>query len=98
MYLSRLKIDGYRNFSQSFELNLQKGLSVLVGENGTGKSAVIDAIRLFYDALGGSAAYANHSPEVKAICRGLRHDLLRERFPSAAKLRQHLETFGWGPA
>lgn len=56
---------------------------------------VIDAIRLFYDALGGRSRYARQPEEVRQICRGLRHDLIRRRFPTAARLRSHLEAFPW---
>lgn len=46
MYLQRLEIEGFRGFGAPFEIEFSEGLNVLVGENGRGKSAVIDAIRL----------------------------------------------------
>jgi putative ATP-dependent endonuclease of OLD family len=46
MFLSTLKISGYRVFNSTFDVNLRPGLNILVGENGSGKSTVIDAIRL----------------------------------------------------
>jgi len=46
MYIEKLTIEGYKNFSKPFEINFSGGLDVLVGENGTGKSAIIDALRL----------------------------------------------------
>lgn len=46
MYLSDIKIEGYRLFKDRQILHLRKGLNVLVGENGCGKSTVIDAISL----------------------------------------------------
>lgn len=46
MYISKLNIKGFRFFNDNFTLSLNKGLTVLVGENGSGKSTVIDAIRL----------------------------------------------------
>jgi putative ATP-dependent endonuclease of the OLD family len=46
MYLATLNIAGYKNFKDQFQISFRKGLSVLVGENGVGKSAVVDAIRL----------------------------------------------------
>lgn len=46
MYLSDVKIKGYRLFKNDIVIHLKKGLNVLVGENGCGKSTVIDAIRL----------------------------------------------------
>jgi len=59
MYLSTLKLWNFRKFgSKSGELNLDKpnveinfvaGLNVLIGENDSGKTAIIDAIKLILD-------------------------------------------------
>ena len=46
MHISELRIEGYKSFGKEFVIKLNKGLTVLVGENGSGKSAVIDALRL----------------------------------------------------
>lgn len=46
MHLKGIHIEGYKCFRQHFEAEFARGLNVLVGENGVGKSAVIDAIRL----------------------------------------------------
>jgi len=46
MFLKTLTIEGYKHFGKQFQVALAKGLNVLVGENGSGKSAIIDAIRL----------------------------------------------------
>lgn len=54
-----------------------------------------DAIRVFYDCLGGRTAYREQPPPVKHIVAGLRHDLIRRRFPDAASLRRYLQTFPW---
>lgn len=56
---------------------------------------VVDAVKLFYDAVGGAKRYALQSQEVKAICRGQRHALILKRFPTARHLREYLETFSW---
>lgn len=45
MFLEELKIEGYKNFRESFTISFSKSLNILVGENGAGKSAVIDSIR-----------------------------------------------------
>lgn len=46
MYLHELQIEGYKGFQKPFSISLQKGLNVIVGENASGKTAIIDAIRL----------------------------------------------------
>jgi len=48
MYLSSIKIENFRCFgegSKRLELSLSPGLTALVGENDSGKTAVIDALR-----------------------------------------------------
>ena len=48
MYISELRIDNFRCFGEgNFQLilPLRSGLTALVGENDTGKTAVIDALR-----------------------------------------------------
>lgn len=56
---------------------------------------VVECIRLLYDAVGGRKRYAAQPPEIKSICRGLRADLIRRKFPTAGRLRAHLESFDW---
>jgi putative ATP-dependent endonuclease of OLD family len=46
MFLSEVKIKGYKVFNDEFNIKLNKDLTVLIGENGCGKTAIIDAIRL----------------------------------------------------
>jgi len=45
MILKQLTIEGYKNFKEPFKIYFESGLNILVGENGVGKSAIIDAIR-----------------------------------------------------
>jgi len=55
MYLSNIKLWNFRKFGTeadfdikkpNLDFNFKKGLNVLIGENDTGKSAIIDAIKL----------------------------------------------------
>jgi len=46
MYISELKIDGYKNCNEESTILFNSGLNVLVGENASGKTTIIDAIRL----------------------------------------------------
>ncbi|MGP1993009.1 ATP-dependent nuclease [Zobellia laminariae] len=45
MYLSRLKISNFRAI-KAIELEFNKGVNILIGENNAGKTAVIDALRI----------------------------------------------------
>ena len=46
MYLQELRISNFRGFSDPQTIEFSKGINVLVGENDSGKSAIIDAIRI----------------------------------------------------
>ena len=46
MYLKQLDIEGYKNFRSLFSITFSNALNVIVGENSSGKSAIIDALRL----------------------------------------------------
>lgn len=48
MYVSELHIQNFRIYG-NLRLSLNPGLNVLVGENNSGKTALIDAIRLTLD-------------------------------------------------
>lgn len=54
MYLEKLAINGFKCFERDFSIELHDGLNVLVGENGSGKTGIISAIRqLFSDSESG---------------------------------------------
>jgi putative ATP-dependent endonuclease of OLD family len=46
MYISEVNITGYKNAKVSSLIKFNKGLNVLVGENGSGKTTIINALRL----------------------------------------------------
>lgn len=46
MYISELKIDGYKNCNKKSVISFNPGLNILVGENASGKTTIIDAIRM----------------------------------------------------
>lgn len=48
MYISRLVIRNFRNFSH-LDVKLQKGVTCVIGENNTGKTNLLSAIRLAVD-------------------------------------------------
>jgi putative ATP-dependent endonuclease of OLD family len=48
MYISKLSIRNYRNF-RNITLQFQKGVNTIIGENGAGKTNVLQALRLLID-------------------------------------------------
>ena len=46
MYIEKVEIENFRIFGEKAEIFFQKGLNMLIGENNSGKTAIIDAIRL----------------------------------------------------
>ncbi len=56
---------------------------------------IVDVARLLHWIIGGKRWYGRQPPAIKAICRGLRRDLILERFPRATQLRVYLESFPW---
>ncbi len=45
MYLSKLKLIGFKSFAQKTSLQFNEGISCIIGPNGSGKSNIVDAIR-----------------------------------------------------
>ncbi|MBC1796186.1 AAA family ATPase [Listeria booriae] len=78
MYLSSLILKNFRSFGSSYhEIKFNKGLTVLVGENDSGKSAILDAIRIvlgttdfhWYRINEADFHEENTSLEIKIICK-----------------------------
>ena len=46
MAIHKIKIKNFKCFNELFELELNKGLNILVGNNETGKSTILEAIHL----------------------------------------------------
>lgn len=77
MYLSSIEISNFRCFGTKQIIEFHKGLNVLVGENDSGKSAVIDAIRIVLGTTDQSwyridlSDFHNEeqSSEIKIICK-----------------------------
>ena len=60
MYLKGLKVEGFRCFEKNFNVEFNDGINVIVGENGSGKTAIISAIRqLFQDSESGRYSVTN---------------------------------------
>ncbi|RUX07651.1 ATP-dependent endonuclease [Mesorhizobium sp. M8A.F.Ca.ET.059.01.1.1] len=64
MYLRNIKLNSFRSFDEG-EIELQKDLTVFVGENNGGKSKAIDAVRLLTTPLGGRREIYCESTDVR---------------------------------
>lgn len=56
---------------------------------------VVFMIRLFHEVIGGKRHYLRQPNEVKAICCGLRRELILEKFRTAGQLKHYLENMEW---
>ena len=54
---------------------------------------IYDVVGLLHFMVGDRHRYQRQPPAIKAICRGMRRDLITASFPTASHLRRHLETF-----
>ncbi|MFC6446093.1 ATP-dependent nuclease [Shinella zoogloeoides] len=64
MYLKNIKLRSFRSFDQG-DIELQRDLTVFVGENNGGKSNAIDAVRLLTTPLGGRREIYCESTDVR---------------------------------
>lgn len=82
-------------FGLSFELKLIDLFRLDGSRAECRRTDVVDMVRVLYDATGGARHYAGQPPAIKYICCGLKRSLILKKFPTAARLRQHLETMTW---
>ncbi len=74
MYLERVKLTNFRSFDAG-QLELQKDLTVLVGENNGGKSNAIDAIRLLTAPLSGRREIYCEVTDIRFQCGASQFEL-----------------------
>ena len=44
MHLEDVNIEGFKSFSEPTDMSFQPGIGVIIGNNGVGKSNILDAI------------------------------------------------------
>lgn len=59
MAIHKVKIRNFKCFKELFELELNKGLNILVGNNETGKSTILEAIHIALTGLYGGRNIKN---------------------------------------
>ena len=84
-----------RRLGLSFELKLLDFFHWGKANKDNRESDICNAIRTFYEALGGAKHYSKHPKEIKAICCGLKQSLILNKFKTARALRVYLETQAW---
>lgn len=73
MYISRVIIKNFKSFREAYCLDLKNGLNIIVGNNGTGKSTILEAIHLVLSGLSNGRYFKNDLSEYF-----FNHDSVRE--------------------
>ena len=60
--VARFVVDGYRSIREPLQIDFTAAIEVFHGDNGTGKSTVLDALRVFFEL---AAASAESGPRMK---------------------------------
>lgn len=81
MYLSELEIEGYRGFKEKNTIRFQKGVNLLVGDNRSGKSTVIDSIRVLLQ----ENEYSREGIKSTDFYHSLENDVIAERIKIKGK-------------
>lgn len=76
-----------------FDVHLVDYYPLACSRRAAQREDIVDLVKLLHLMLGGAKRYASQPEHVKAICKGLRRDLILRQFPSATRLRKHLEHF-----
>jgi len=83
------------HFGLGFELKLIDFYHWSSPKSESIQTDITDMIRVFYDVLGGSRHYPKHNERIKKICCGLKTGLILKKFPTASRLKDHLESMVW---
>ena len=59
---------------------------------------LVEAIRVFYDVLGGAKYYKRQPQQIKSIIMGMKKSLITKKFKNLSVLRVYLENINWEQA
>lgn len=62
VYLEQLSLENYRNFSE-FSINFDKGINIIIGPNGSGKTNILESISFLSPGKGLKSAYFDEVSE-----------------------------------
>ena len=48
MFISKIKIESYKSFEDSGEINFKPGINIIIGQNNSGKTALLEALSLTF--------------------------------------------------
>lgn len=46
MYLSKIRVKNYKSFNDSGKIEFKQGINIIVGQNNSGKTALLEALEL----------------------------------------------------
>ena len=49
MFISKLRVSGFKSFSEDTTISINTGLNGIIGPNGSGKSNVVEAIKWVWE-------------------------------------------------
>ena len=84
------------SLGMSYQLKVLDFLHNKSGIRNNQRDDIIDLVRVFYEILGGQKHYAKQPAVVKSICRGLKKNLILQRFKTVTQLKLYLEGQDWG--
>ncbi len=84
-----------RRYGISFDLKLFDMINWDCPKPECRQDDIVEIIRIFYEAIGGSKYYSKHDQNVKRICYGMKRTMILKRFPTIGHLCNYLETMHW---